>query len=375
MRRVAPYQIFFPIGIFSALVAVAVWLFRDAGWFENPVLLIHSRLIFGGFLWSFITGFLLTAVPRISGRETASWLEIDLGLALITVQLLSAWKSSGEREFYGAGLALGAFLLLFALKRFLRSARPLPVFVSHVGLGLLMALAGACAHLAGRPFLGLHLFEVGSVLLLVLGLGARFFSFLSGLPSSFELEKRPARHRSFHALGLTTCVFLFLAGEGARYAYFGLSLVTSLYVLFVWQAGRKSTRPSALKIGARVAAAALPFCFLLAGLFPALYIVWFHILFIGCFAIMAFSVATRVILAHGSYPIELETKTPALGFFIGLFCLALASRVLYGLAPGVVTRDLLLHVAMFSWILGVTVWSSSFLVRVWTPGREKKPAC
>ena len=110
MRQLAPYQIFFPIGIFGAVVAVTAWLFRDAGWFAAPVLLIHSRLIFGGFLWSFITGFLLTSAPRITGREPASRGEVGIALALIATLFGGAW-TNGDRAFYGAGFAQSAEIL------------------------------------------------------------------------------------------------------------------------------------------------------------------------------------------------------------------------------------------------------------------------
>ena len=55
----APYQIFFPIGVLASLLAVGVWFVQGLNWFSSPVLLIHSKLIMGGFLWSFIVGFLM----------------------------------------------------------------------------------------------------------------------------------------------------------------------------------------------------------------------------------------------------------------------------------------------------------------------------
>lgn len=87
MNKLAPYQIFFPIGVLSSLIAVGIWPFHTMGLFEAPVMLIHSRLIVGGFIWSFIIGFLLAAIPKMSGTRNANKFEVLLALALISTQI------------------------------------------------------------------------------------------------------------------------------------------------------------------------------------------------------------------------------------------------------------------------------------------------
>ncbi|MFZ3229951.1 MAG: NnrS family protein, partial [Pseudobdellovibrio sp.] len=180
MKTLAPYQIFFPIGILSSLLAVGVWFTKDLNWFQAPAMLIHAKLIAGGFLWSFIIGFLMTAAPKMTGTNSAKTWELFIALALIFTQILSCWNIDA-RWFYGTTLILISFLIIFLGRRALSAKKSFPVFFFHVGIAIVLALLGSYYHFIGNSFMGIHLYHVGAVLLLVLGIGTRFFSFLSGL--------------------------------------------------------------------------------------------------------------------------------------------------------------------------------------------------
>jgi uncharacterized protein involved in response to NO len=371
--RLAPYQVFFPLGILYALVAVGVWILPASGGLAVPAILLHPRLIAGGFLWCFISGFLMTAVPRMTGTESARIWEYVAALALLLSQGLGFWSIDG-RNSYIADMLLIAFLVAYAGRRLRRSRRKVPVFFSHVGLGMALGIAGAYAYLRGNSLLGIHLYHVGAVLLLVLGIGTRFFSFLSGLPSAFE-DGSPARARGlFHGLGILAALLLWLAGTGLRSAYLGLFFVTLIYLFFVWKVQRRSARPSALKYGVRGVALMIPLSFLGAWFDPANFIAWFHLLFIGCFSLLTFSVATRVTLAHGSYPVDLETKSRGLWVFLTFLALALVARFSYAFLNGEY-RELALRLAVVFWICAVISWCYSFLSKIWKPGPEAKAAC
>jgi uncharacterized protein involved in response to NO len=370
-KHVAPYQIFFPLGIVGALLAVGVWLLQDLHWFETPALLIHSRLIVGGFLWSFITGFLMTAVPRLTGVKPASFAEDGVAAVFVLLSIFCAWRV--DQSFYLAQMGLIVFLLIFGGRRLLLMKKKPPVFISHLGLAMLLALGGAFAYYRGHSFLGLHLYHVGAILLLVLGLGTRFFSFLSGLPSEFENESG-FWPWVFHGTGVATCVFLLAAGLGWQPAYFALGCFALFYLFWIWRVQRPSVKPSALRWTVRVVATMIPLSFFLCSVWPMEFVTWFHLLFIGCFALMTFSVATRVTLAHGSYAMELENTSKALWVFLGFLLIALLFRVLYGLESGAVRNDFLSVAATF-WILAVLSWSFSFFVRIFRKGPQHKPSC
>ena len=73
--RIEPYRIFFPVGIFSLIMGVLIWLRQlwNAGTFP---IVAHRFLMLNGFSAFFVAGFLMTAVPRFSQTSTATYTEI-----------------------------------------------------------------------------------------------------------------------------------------------------------------------------------------------------------------------------------------------------------------------------------------------------------
>lgn len=373
MNKLAPYQIFFPIGFLSAILAVGVWLIQNLGWFDAPAILIHGKLIVGGFLWSFIVGFLMTAVPKMTGAARASKLELAVGLICILLLIVFSFEID-RRFFYATHMSLVLFLLIFGGRRIIKMTKALPVFFSHVGVGMLLALIGGAYHFYGDASMGIHLFHVGAVLLFVLGIGTRFFSFLSGLPSVFEETKNSGLRMMFHGLALLTGVLLFLAGQGHTTAYMALGILSLVYLFAIWKVQRSSNRASALKYSVRIVATMIPISFFLAWAEPQMLVTWLHFLFIGCFALITFAVATRVTLAHGGYNTDLEIKSPALWCFVVFMSLALASRILYGFSTGE-WKVSLLHLAATFWILAIFSWGWTFFKKFFKPGPQSKPSC
>lgn len=371
-RDWAPYQVLFPIGILSSLVAVGIWLFQSAEWVPAPALVIHSRLVAGGFLWSFITGFLMTAIPRMTGTRGARPIEWTFGIVLMLLQFALSWFPD-IRWFYFNQIGLVIFLMIYGGRRVFAANKPIPVFFSHVAIAMLLAILGAYYYSNGNGYMGVHLYHVGAVLLLVLGIGTRFFSFLSGLPSEFETASR-AQHLMFHGLGILVGVLLYVAGTFRILAYLGLAITTFIYMAFVWRIFRKSQRASALKWGVRIVALSVPLTFFLCWLEPGYYITWLHLLFIGCFALITYAVATRVTLAHGSYTIDIEMKSRALWFFLIFLSASLVLRLYYGYS-GSDVRKLILHLAVLFWILAISSWMYSFALKILRPGDQDRPAC
>lgn len=373
MNKISPYQVYFPLGILNAILAVGVWFTQNLGWLETPAILIHSRLIVGGFLWSFIVGFLMTAVPRMTGAASASKPEYFVSACLLLGQTILSWKLDG-RFFYANQMLLVLFLMIYAGRRIFKTSKPIPVFFSHVGVALILALAGSYFHFQGNAFMGTHLYHLGAVLLLVLGIGTRFFSFLSGLPSEFESDESKTMRFAFHASGITIGILLILAGSGHSNSYLALALVSLFYLARIWKVQRPSSRPSALKFGVRIVAVSIPVSFFMTWMQPLYYVTWLHVIFIGCFGLITFSVATRVTLAHGSYSTDLEMSSKALWWVVCLLALGSICRVLYGFSEGL-WRTSYLHLAATLWIAAVICWCSSFLIKIYKPGPQAKPSC
>jgi uncharacterized protein involved in response to NO len=372
MKNIAPYQILFPLGILSSLLAVGVWIFQGLGLLTTPAIFIHSKLIIGGFLWAFIVGFLMTAIPKMTATVSCRAYELVLAVLLTLSQMIFSWQIDSQ-WFYRGQIAVVLSLMIFGGRRVFQSKKKIPVFFSHVALAMLLTIVGSVFYLDGNNLMGIHLYHVGPILLLVLGIGTRFFSFLSGLPSEFEGHST-LEFWGFHGLGLLMASLLYLAGGGNTWAYLSLSVVSLFYLVFVWKVFRKSARPSALKIGVRVVALMIPASFLMCWIQPAFYLTWLHLLFIGCFSLITYSVATRVTLAHGAYSTDLEMKSPSLWIFVCLIILATVFRVLYGLSDDL-GRDKWLHLAATFWILAITCWCFTFAKMIFIPGDQTRPSC
>lgn len=374
MKNLAPYQIFFPLGLFNAFLAVGVWFVHELGWFATPAMLIHAKLIAGGFLWCFIIGFLMTAIPKMTATFAAKMSEYFFSLILVIQLMIFSW-SVDPKAFYLTHAMLVVFMMIFAGRRLIKANKTVPVFFSHVGLAMLLALIGDAFYFQGQSFMGIHLFHVGAILLLVLGIGTRFFSFLSGLPSVFENTNDQFDRRLFHGCGLLMVILLYGAGRGFSMAYLGLSIVSLVYLFVIWKVQRKSDRPSALKYGVRIVAFVIPISFFLCWLKPDMYVAWLHLLFIGCFTLITLSVATRVTLAHGSYSTDSEMKSKTLWWVVGLLVLGTLSRVGYGFTADLWWKKSWLHSAATFWVFALAAWCYTYLKKIFVAGPQTKPSC
>lgn len=371
MRDVAPYQILFPIGVLGSLLAVGLWLIPSQQLFGVPVMFIHSKLIVS-FIWAFIVGFLMTAIPRMSGTSSASLIEKGFGTLLIITQYVLSFFFD-PKWFYFASFITVLCILFFGGRRVIKASKPIPVFFSHVGIAMVLALLGSFYQFKGDSYMGFHLYHLGVVLLLVLGIGARFYSFLSGLPSLFE-QRDKKEHFAFHLAGVSVAALLYLSGKGYTWSYFLLSVLMTYYMIFVWKVFRVSSRNSALKIAVRFIALFIPLGFFMSWLQPGYYIAWFHLIFIGCFGVIIYAVATRVTLAHGAYSTDLETKSRSLWWMLFFFISALFFRVSYAYLNGE-WKSVALQLAVTFWTLAIGVWCVSFLLKVFLPGDQERPSC
>src|SRR5215472_3792738 len=67
-----PYRIFFPLGIILGAMGVTIWPLYYYGITEGYSGRAHAFVQTDGFLYAFIAGFLLTAIPRFTGTEPPS---------------------------------------------------------------------------------------------------------------------------------------------------------------------------------------------------------------------------------------------------------------------------------------------------------------
>src|SRR5437868_10621732 len=71
-KPIDPYRIFFPLGIILGAAGVSIWPLYYYGVTEGYSGRAHALVQTDGFLYAFVVGFLLTAIPRFTGTETPS---------------------------------------------------------------------------------------------------------------------------------------------------------------------------------------------------------------------------------------------------------------------------------------------------------------
>lgn len=175
-----PYRIFFPLGIGLSFIGVAVWPMLALGWISYPNPLWHIDLMLQGFLFAFILGFLLTALPRFSQTRPIQKSELACFLIFFVagnIATLMEILSIGRIAFW---LNLTC-LFIFAYRRFARrGAHPPPEFI-FVGIGLLIGWIASWIRMdAYLPFsfglsevMGRRLITEGMVTMLILGIGGK----------------------------------------------------------------------------------------------------------------------------------------------------------------------------------------------------------
>src|SRR5439155_5858680 len=137
-----PYRIFFPLGIVLGAMGVSIWPLYYFGITDGYSGRAHAFVQTDGFLYAFIIGFLLTAIPRFTGTEAPSR-TVQYGLALIVALSAVAF----ELQFFTigqTGFVLAHFTLItLAARRFMRRQQDPPETFSLVGLGLISGAVGA----------------------------------------------------------------------------------------------------------------------------------------------------------------------------------------------------------------------------------------
>src|SRR5262245_54683572 len=97
-KPIDAYRMFFPLGVILGTAGVSIWPLYYYGVTEGYSGRAHAFVQTDGFLYSFVAGFLLTAVPRFTGTEPPKkW--VQLVLAVIVASAAIAF----EFQFFVAG--------------------------------------------------------------------------------------------------------------------------------------------------------------------------------------------------------------------------------------------------------------------------------
>lgn len=363
-----PWRAFFPLGVLLAWAGVFHWLLFALGAIDDFRVAFHATVQIQGFLTAIAVGFLYTFVPRRTGTEPPSSLEMVAGAAAPVALSLAAWQ---ERPALAQALwTIGMAVVATFVVRRVRSpggARGLPGVFVWVPWALGSGIAGA-ALLAtaavldpsGEPTwwkLGRGLLLQGFVSCLVIGVGGTMLPQLT----RGEPPRRGAGSRR-DALAQTAAAVAFLASfpvevhVGTRS---GFALRAAVAAGVVVSSARLWRRPSAPGLHRRliwIAAWLLPLGYAAVAAVPTLRTAVLHVVFIGSFALITLCVSLHVSLSHGGRSSLLAGWTWQVLAMALLLLAALVFRLLVGVDPEHLTWWL--GSAASSFLLATLAWAS-----------------
>lgn len=385
MRR-EPFRVLFPLAVLSGGAGVGHWLLYALGWSPRASAFVHAAIQVGAYMYGFIAGFLLTALPRLTAAPPVTNFELGALLTLYGVQLLGlfmGWPAVVLGSFAG----LLVVLALFAVRR-VRARRspagppvefiwlPVGVLSGLVGAGLLLwsgpGHAPAWAIAAGRPMVG-----QGFLLAIVTGVSGFLAPRLLGRdvwlpPPGIAPERLQAirrRRAAVHALaGAVFWTSFWVEGAGLiRPAYLLRAAVVTATLLWTTQLVRPPRTPEGYARMLWVSLWAVAAGLWGASLWPTYRVAMLHITFIGGLSLMTFAVGTMVVLGHAGDAPRLRQPLAVLRLVGGGVALALAGRVIADLAPG--HYRLALGLAAAAWLSAAAGWFVFVLTRVLRPAQ------
>lgn len=384
LRR-EPFRLLFPLGILFGLLGVGHWLWYALGWTDAYSGFYHASIQLGAYMYCFVTGFLLTALPRFTSASAATTPELLTLLALLLAQLgFASWGRWPLASACFAGLLL--VLAVFAGRRVAgrRSVASPPTEFVWIPIGALLGLAGS-GLLGGAQSgilpawllgIGRPMAQQGFMTAIVLGVGGFMAPRLMGrgylvnAPTDVTEERaRAIRKRRIHLHLLAALVFLasFLVEGVGRLgpAYLLRALVVTVELAWTTQFYRP---PAAADLYVRLVWVSLwmvVFGFWGAGVIPRYKVAMLHVVFLGGFSLMTFAVGTMVVLSHAGQAQQVRRPLGVLWVVGAGLAGALICRLLAETAPSRYFQWL--GLAAGCWMAAGLSWLLFILPRVLRP--------
>jgi len=296
-----PYRLFFPLGVLLGWVGVGQWLFFSLGLggaFRVP---FHAMVQVQGFIGCFVAGFLFTFIPRRTmGRTPAAWqlwLCAACPLGLTVFAWLERWAIA--QTFWLVELLV---LMQFVASRARanRNPRPTPPTLVWVPLALVMGVAGSVV--SAFPTLhaiGKSLVLEGVVTALVMGIGAMLVPVITRAEAPPDQQGGLAPKWPQVLLAVTFAASFFIEGRPAYVLRLGVVLAVFVFNARLWV---RPTQRGVNRWLTWLAAWCLPLGYAVLAVRPELRTTGLHIVFLGAFGMLAFSVSHHVVAAHGGRP-------------------------------------------------------------------------
>ena len=338
--RSDPYRVFFPLGVLLAWAGVLHWLLLATGVIQEYRSIFHAFAQIEGFMTCFAVGFLFTLIPRRTATAPPAAWQMAVAIAAPIAITAGAWFEEWALS-QVPWLVLMALLVQFAVSRFRApgAAPRVPNSFVWVVLAFLMGsggsiLAGVGAALGEERF---WLHEAGRAIVLqgmftglVLGVGGMLLPVITRGVPPLGGAAPSARAKALHLLaGIAFMATFFVEALVSVRLGFALRAAIVLCVLLVSaEIFRLPSVPGLHRRFIWLAGWMLPAGYACVAAFPQYPKAGLHVTFIGCFALLALSISTHVVLSHGGFPQLLEKRPWPVALMGLLLLIALVLRVL-----------------------------------------------
>ncbi len=366
-----PFRLLFPVGLGIGVFGVMLWPAYFAGWLQFYPSAAHAGIMIQGFLTCFVFGFLGTALPRLLDVPRITLFEASaLAGTLLLVTFLHATGQAAAADALFLLVLLG-FLAELLMRIPFRQDTPPPGFVL-VAMGLLSGLAGAAIlffasiiSASARPpilMLGKLLLNQGYLLLPIMGIGAFLLPRFFGLPNrqSFPESLSPPpgwKPRALFAAACGSGVLFSFVLETMEYSRSG-SLLRALAILVYFAREvpfhRAGIGHGAMAFGLRIALVSVPSGYFLMAIWPEYRATLIHVVFVTGFSLLAFIVASRVVLGHSGQSHLFKARLPSLLIMTALVTLAMLTRVSADWLGERRSSHLVYAAAV--WVVGALIW-------------------
>lgn len=328
--QIEPFRFFFPCGILSLLLSVAIWL--PQLWLSDfyPII-AHKTFILNGFISFFIAGFLMTAVPKFSKTHQAKKIEVILFFIATLLSLISALA---ENNFsLGIFSTLQAMVLIaFLLTRIKKRKENVPFSFIFIFVGLIMwFLSGVLSNFYdSNSFSNIH-YE-GAIISIILGVATRLVPGIFG-DSEIVGEQRKKYEPAKSLISSIPTYFLLIVLCFVTSYFLSDNIGAILRVVIItfialkfWKLYKLPKIKTALTKCLWINAWCIVLSFALKAIWPDGLIHASHAFFLSGILLICLLVATRVLQAHGPGDITLENSN-YLYVITFLIVLAAATRV------------------------------------------------
>lgn len=373
-----PYRIFFVLGWLGIFWGAFVWILFFFNRTYYPAI-NHKIGMIHIFLFSYIIGFLMTAIPKFTASYKVKISELFsafLGIMLLFTEMLS--KNINPLVLWGSTLLILSTLIYFVLRRIqFAKQNPPPSFI-FIAMGILISWLMSLIELL-RIIFDFSIFSDWNLILtqwiysyfvfsLILGVGSKLIPALCGwtqMQSNNNYKSDRKRFTVYCGIFILSFInknilfnnssnsIILLTAELPR-----LMLITYI-ILKEWSIIHFPANKTKVAWGLWVSSIALLIGEWAGVFFPLWKIHFEHITLIGGFSLMTLTVATRVGLSHGGFSLEKEKSSKRILATLILLLIAAFTRLFAGFNVQIYESHLLY--ASFTLICALFTWGTLML--------------